>query len=255
MRVAILEDEPDQAELLAHWLRVAGHESHAFSEGAQLLAVLEQDRFDALLLDWNLSGMSGMAVLDQVRNRLGLQIPVLFGTVRAGEADIAAALRAGADDYLVKPIRRMELIARLETIARRTSERTRLQPIQIDVFRVDRAVRTISRGDVSVPLSAKDFDLAVLFFCNVGRLLLRHEIRNVVWGTIAASSRTLDTHVSRIRRKLDLTPQHGWQLTAIYRHGYRLEYLGSPQEGSASATPGAAQNGRASSGAAHKRHD
>ena len=230
MRIAILEDDLSQLELLSHWLQIAGHHPHPFEQGARLLRTLEHETFDALLLDWNVPDVSGIEVLNRVRQQLHSGIPILFGTARNAEADIVAALRAGADDYLVKPLRRMELLARLEAITRRNAaESSQVQQIEVDVFRVDCEARRLLRNNQLLELTAKDFDLAVFFLRNVGRLLSRGHIRERVWSTShAVSSRTLDTHVSRVRNKLGLTPDHGWRLTAVYGHGYRLEQITLP---------------------------
>jgi DNA-binding response OmpR family regulator len=227
MRIAILEDDPSQLELLSHWLRIAGHFPQPFEQGAALLRTLEHEVFDALLLDWNVPDVSGLDVLKQVRRQLGSGIPVLFATAREAEADIVAVLRAGADDYLVKPLRRMEFLARIEAVTRRSrAESARTQRLEVDAFRVDCQARTLVRDNQLLELTAKDFDLAVFFLRNVGRLLSRDHIRECVWGiSEQLNSRTLDTHVSRIRSKLGLVPEQGWRLVAVYGHGYRLERL------------------------------
>jgi DNA-binding response OmpR family regulator len=121
----------------------------------------------------------------------------------------------------------MELLARLEAIARRGKPQPR-QPevIEMGALRVNCQTRCAQRDGALVDLSAKDFDLLVLFLRNVGRLLSRAEIRETVWGPRAPfSSRTLDTHVSRIRDRLGLTPSHGWRLAAVYGYGYRLQHI------------------------------
>jgi two-component system response regulator RegX3 len=227
MRIAILEDDASQLELLSHWLQIAGHHAQPFEQGARLLRKLEHETFDALLLDWNVPDVSGIEVLNRVRQQLRSGIPVLFGTARNAEADIVAALRAGADDYLVKPLRRMELLARLEAVTRRNAgQLAQVQHLEVDVFRVDCEARRLLRDNLLLELTAKDFDLAVFFLRNIGRLLSRGHIRERVWGNShEVNSRTLDTHVSRVRNKLGLTPDHGWRLTAVYGYGYRLEQL------------------------------
>ena len=227
MRIAILEDDTSQMELINRWLQMAGHHVHAFEQGAVLLRALEHETFDALLLDWNVPDISGIEVLKRVRQQLGSRIPVLFSTVRTDEADIVSALRQGADGYLVKPLRRLELLARLEAVTRRNAaEGSQAQQLEVDVFRVDAAARTLLRNNQPLDLTAKDFDLAVFFLRNVGRLLSRGHLRENVWNARSVvSSRTLDTHVSRIRNKLLLMPQHGWRLAAVYGYGYRLEQL------------------------------
>jgi len=227
MRVAIVEDDPSQAELLTHWLELAGHHCHHFDRGELLIRALDQESFDVLLLDWNLPDISGVDVLKRIRTSSQSGLPILFVTARNREDDVVTALRQGADDYMVKPVRRLELLARLEAIARRGKHRIE-QPevMEIDVFKVDTQTRTVMRNDRQVELTAKDFDLSVLFLRNIGRLLSRGHIRENVWGPSAVvTSRTLDTHVSRIRNKLGLTPENGWRLAAVYRYGYRLEQL------------------------------
>jgi len=124
-------------------------------------------------------------------------------------------------------VRRLELLARLEALSRRGRHASdQAEVLEVDVFRVDCQTRTVQRNGQGVDLTAKDFDLSVLFLRNIGRLLSRGHIRETVWGPNAVvTSRTLDTHVSRIRNKLGLTPDHGWRLAAVYRYGYRLEQL------------------------------
>ena len=227
MRIAVLEDDISQMELISRWLQMAGHSSHSFEHGEELLRTLQKETFDALLLDWNVPGISGIEVLKRVRQQVGLRIPVLFTTARTDEADVVLALRQGADGYLVKPLRRLELLARIEAVTRRNvPEGSEAQPLEIGIFRVDAAARRLLRNNEPLDLTAKDFDLAVFFLRNVGRLLSRGHLREGVWGTTAeVSSRTLDTHVSRIRKKLLLEPEHGWRLMAVYGYGYRLERL------------------------------
>lgn len=227
MRIAILEDDVSQSELLSHWLQLAGHHPHAFEQGNNLLRALQHESFDALLLDWNVPDLNGVDVLRRVRQQLHSSVPILFVTGRNREDDIVLALREGADDYMIKPVRRLELLARLEALARRARHvQEKAEVLDVDVFKVDTQTRTVLRSGKQVDLTAKDFDLSVLFLRNIGRLLSRGHIRETVWGPNAVvTSRTLDTHVSRIRNKLGLTPEHGWRLAAVYRYGYRLEHL------------------------------
>jgi DNA-binding response OmpR family regulator len=124
MRVAILEDDRSQADLLTHWLELAGHQSSAFVEGAQFIRALQHDTFDVLLLDWNVPGVSGMEVLRRVRAQMHLDTPAVICTARAGEADVVEALRVGADDYVVEPVRRKELLARVEAVTRPNPQET-----------------------------------------------------------------------------------------------------------------------------------
>jgi DNA-binding response OmpR family regulator len=128
---------------------------------------------------------------------------------------------------MVKPVRRLELLARLEAITRRRdSESVQPEVIELGGLRLDCQTRTASRDDRPIHMTAKDFDLSVLILSNIGRLLSRQHIHDTVWGPGTMSSpRTLDTHICRVRRKLGLTPANGWQLTAVYRHGYLLQQI------------------------------
>ena len=188
---------------------------------------IAHERFEILILDWNLPDADGVEILTRVRQTS--KVPVLFCTARGEQDDVVRALRAGADDYLIKPVRRLELLARIESLARRASKvQVKDELFEVDDLRVDCVGRAISRKDARFDLSGKDFDLAVLFLRNIGRLLPRSYIHESVWGTIGAvTSRTLDTHVSRIRNKLGLVPNNGWQLKGVYAHGYRLEQIAS----------------------------
>jgi two-component system, OmpR family, response regulator RegX3 len=159
-------------------------------------------------------------VLREVREGLRSRIPAIFATARGQERDAVIALSAGADDYLVKPIRRMELLARLDAVTRRFGG----APVfEVGEFRVDGQMRGIWCDGRWVELTGKDFDLASLLLHNVGRVLSRGHLRETIWGQNAGSvSRSLDTHVSRVRRRLGLTPEHGWRLSSVYGRGYRL---------------------------------
>jgi two-component system, OmpR family, response regulator RegX3 len=228
MRIAILEDDPSQLELFGHWLALAGHDPQRFEYGEELLKAMSRESFDLLIQDWNVPDLSGIDVLRRVRENS--KLPIIFCTARDGQDDVVMALQEGADDYLHKPIRRMELLARIESVIRRaTRMQAKTEAFEVDCFDVDCADRTITRDGTLVELSDKDFDLAALFLRNLGRLLSRTYIHDAVWGEDGSvTSRTMDTHVSRIRSKLGLVYEQGWELKAVYAHGYRLEQVRRP---------------------------
>lgn len=232
LRVAVVEDDPSQQEILGNWLKLAGHRCFGFESGEALMEAFLKERFDVLMLDWHLPGMTGVEVLKHIRSSQRASLPVLFLSARNSEEDVVAALRQGADDYVVKPVRRLELIARLEALVRRGEHfQDALDVLELEAFRVDFRSRMLLRHGSPIELTPKDFDLATLFLRNVGALLSRARIRDTVWGQqIAVSSRTLDTHICRIRSSLKLTPDNGWHLVAVYGHGYRLMPLRFPQE-------------------------
>jgi two-component system, OmpR family, response regulator RegX3 len=224
MRIAVVEDDPSQLELVGHWLGLAGHEASSFQNADAFLSVMAQKQFEVLILDWNLGEVTGIDVLMQLRQIS--KIPVLFCTSRGGQEDVVKPLHGGADDYLIKPLRQLELLARIESATRRARKlQATEQAFTLERFLVDYASRTITRDHgAAFDLTTKDFELAALLLRNIGRLLSRSHIHDAVWGRgSSVSSRTLDTHVSRIRNKLGLIPSNGWQLKAVYAHGYRLE--------------------------------
>lgn len=243
MRIAILGDDSSQSELLCYWLTVAGHEPHAFAKAADLLALICDSNFDALLLDWNVSDLNGIELLKRVREN-DRCVPVLSCTARGEEAAVADALGKDADAYLVKPVRRMELLERVESITRRTRRSQDLGGrLVVGSIRVDTDTRTIECDGKHIELTTKDFDLALLFLFNLGRLISRAQIHESVWNSEGcATSRTVDTHVSRIRTKLGLIPSNGWRLAAVYRHGYCLERVDSSGEGIQAAASDASTN-------------
>jgi two-component system, OmpR family, response regulator RegX3 len=223
MRIALLEDDPDQVALVQHWLLQANHGCHVFETGEQLLHALARDTFDLLMVDWGLSGLSGIEVVVRVRERLDWRIPILFVTARDREEDIVQALQAGADDYMIKPVRQMELLARISALQRRggTDETVEYAP-----YRFIRGSHSVAHNERNVQLTAKEYDLAEFLFRNAGKLLSRGHILESVWGQRAdLNTRTVDTHISLIRQKLDIAAHNGWQISTVYRHGYRLEQL------------------------------
>ena len=239
MRVAILEDDPGQIDLVTLWLNNAGYNCHVFTYGKELTRALARESFDLFVFDWELPDISGAEVLAWVRQNVRDHAPVIFTTARDRDEDIAAMLRAGADDYLVKPLRKNELLARIEAVLRRTrNQKPQDDVFDIGEFRVNVEARTIAKHGRVVELTQKDFDLAVFLFRNLGRLLSRGHILENVWGRSPnLNTRTVDTHVSRLRSKLGLVPENGWRLVAIYQHGYRLEQLHKEEAGSTSTTP------------------
>lgn len=223
MRTAILERDASQVGLLSRWLESGGHGVCAFGRWSDLAGAFEHQTFDALVLDCNAADESGIQLLEQLRDHLPPSIPVLVCSARNEDGDVAAALRAGAHDYIVKPVHRALLLARLAAIARRHTQDPESAQIEVAEFRIDYRERLLLRNNVRVQLAAKDFELAALFLRNVGRLLSRDHIHDVVWkARPGIGSRAVDTRVSRIRIKLKLVPEHGWRLAAVYGHGYRL---------------------------------
>jgi len=222
LHVAIVEHDLSLATLYRQWLKQAGHRCQHFVRGDALIWALDQVEFDAVLVDWNLVHLSRIDLIRRIRCSDRRSLPILVsGPDR--EHDVVSALRQGADDYLVKPARRLPLLARLEAIARRGIRRRTPTAIEVGSLCVDCQTRTVLCGERLLKITGKEFDLLVLFLRNMGRLLSRSYLVESVWGPRAqVTSRTVDTHVSRLRRKLALAPENGWRLVASYGRGYRL---------------------------------
>ena len=228
MRIALLEDEQDQADLVCAWLKGAGHSCHAYMLGKDLVREAQRETFDLFLLDWEVPGMSGAEVLVWIRANIAEPVPVLFVTARQREEDIVHVLSSGADDYMVKPLGKLELLARIDALGRRARPSPRADEGVLEYGRlsVDCRNRQVKLDGEEVAMTQKDYELAVFMLRNIGRLLSRGYILEAVWGQSAEiNTRTVDTHISRIRGKLQLTPENGWRLSAVYQHGYRLEQV------------------------------
>ena len=153
------------------------------------------------------------------------RLPVLFLTSRNEEEDIVAALRAGADDYLTKPPKQCELLARVGALLRRGGfQNEQSEDEDADPYRIDTTRRRVTLTGREISLTEREFELALFLFRRRGRVVSREALLEGVWnirGDVA--TRTVDTHVSRLRKKLELGGEHGWRLNAVYQHGYRLE--------------------------------
>jgi DNA-binding response OmpR family regulator len=227
MRIALLEDDADQVALVRLWLEQAGHLVTAFGDGKSFLKHIARESYDLFLLDWNTPQMSGDQVLDWVRENIQAPVPVMFMTARSDEADIVTALQKGADDYLTKPLRKFELVARVNALERRSRlEYQQKEILEIDQIRIDVAQRKVRCGDRDVEMTLKEFDLTLFLFRHMGQLLSRGHILESIWGRSPdLNTRTVDTHISRIRNKLALTPESGLRLSSVYFYGYRLERI------------------------------
>ncbi|MEN4917201.1 response regulator transcription factor [Achromobacter spanius] len=233
MKIASLEDDLDQARRIQQVLTTAGYACTSYHQSRDLLAALRNESFDLVLLDWHLPDIDGDDVVRWLRTNIGPRIPVIFLTNRSTEDDLVEGLRAGADDYIVKPMRPLELLARVAALLRRSQIAEPADDIfEVARYRIEPTARAIMLDGVAVSLAPKEYELALLFFRNLGRLMSRDVLAECVWNReIPATSRTLDTHLSNIRQKLQLRPQHGVRLTSSYALGYRLEVV-SPSEDS-----------------------
>jgi DNA-binding response OmpR family regulator len=228
MRIAILEDDMDQADLLEAWLTEAGHQCTVYNDGTMFVRGYSRDSFDLVLLDWVVPNTSGLEVLKHMREHLDKVVPVVFITQRDSEEDIVLALSSGADDYMTKPVRQQETMARVKAIARRAGygDDNLAETYDFSPYSIDTRLREVRYNENLVDMTQKEYELTVFLFKNLGRVISRGHLLEMVWGTSAQiNTRTVDTHISRLRSKLNLDGETNWKLTSVYRHGYRLEKI------------------------------
>ena len=225
MHVGLLEDDEDQRRLIELWVRSAQHSCSGFGTVDAMLTAVRNERFDALLLDWMLPDGSGAQVLEWVRQNMGWDTAIVVLTARDDEATVVQALQAGADDYMVKPPKQHELLARLAAASRRAKPGG-LPVLRLGAYEIDIPKHTLFVAGVAAVLTQKEFDLAVYLFQSPGKLLSRDHLLNKVWGFNAdVDTRTVDTHVSRLRKKLTLDGSKGWKMSPVYGYGYRLDRI------------------------------
>jgi len=226
LRVAILEDDADQAEIIRLWLTHAEHTVDCYANAADFLRAVRRDSFDLFVLDWVLPDLSGIEVLQKLRREMSDYTPAIIVTAKNEEQSIVRGLEAGADDYLVKPVRQAELVARVSAILRRASGgKPEEEGLEVSPYSINVASKTVSLNGEKIGLTNREFELALFFFRNAGKMMSRNHMLEAIWGieNKSVSTRTVDTHVSRLRKKLRLCEENGWILSAIYQHGYRIE--------------------------------
>jgi DNA-binding response OmpR family regulator len=224
MRILLVDDDFEAISNIRGIMSRCGHSCVALRTGAGLLAELRRETFDLLLLDWNLPDISGLDLLRSIRS-MPMAIGIIMLTNRSGEEDIARALHAGADDYIVKPESESIIVARVSAALRRTVPAQPLARLtRFGPYEFDRLTEVVRIDGETVPLSAKEYALALLFFENAHRAMSRGYILEALWHSVAdLPTRTLDMHVSRVRSKLRLRPENGYRIVALSGYGYRME--------------------------------
>lgn len=224
MKIALLEDEASVALTVIEWLKETGHDVDWFKQGQECIRALLDNQYDLCLLDWMLPDINGPEVLEHLKLK-GALPPVIFLTSRNTEEDIVQILKAGADDYIVKPPNRKILLARIDALIRRSTVKTQMI-VNFGHISVNFMQHKFELKGIPINLTEKETFLALYIFKHIGSLVSRTSISQAVWGIGAEiNSRTIDVHISHLREKLKLTPEHGWRLNCINRQGYRLEHL------------------------------
>lgn len=220
MKLFVVEDEAKMARLLERGLREEGHQVDLAANGIDALEQAMDVGYDVIVLDWSLPGMDGVSLLRRWRER-GLKTPVLLLTARGTVGERVTGLRAGADDYLVKPFDFEELVARLEALHRRGAGHeslTKLGPIAMDARR-----RVISSEAVEETLTAREFALLSELVGHLGETLTRTELLSTVWGTgFVGAPNVVDVYVGYLRNKLRSVGGKAVTIQSVRGVGYRL---------------------------------
>jgi len=237
MRIAVLEDEPAQMSHLVDML-----ENHLlnkvdepvscvpFYSGEDLRGALRTESFDLLVLDWNVPDLDGLQLLAWLRRQRESTVPVVMLSARNSERDAVCALDAGADDYIVKPFRPLELAARLRRLVAPPQPTAKGAQERFGNWLFDRGASSVqfqwAPGERPrwVSLSASEFHMALALFRNLGRPVSRAHLLERVGRCSEPSSRALDSQIYRLRTKLRLNAENGLQLHTVYGQGYRLEF-------------------------------
>lgn len=224
MRIAVLDDDRLLLEMMEQVIQEMGNTCQLYETGQACLQDLRRETFDMLIVDWELPDTSGPEVIRWARQHMDASFPILFITHRSEERDIVEGLQCGADDFMTKPVRVAELKARMHALLRRAYPQCTDDVQSFGPYTFTRSSLTVTFGGKEVVLTYREFALAMLLFQNAGRLMSRDHLREAVWGQNSeVLSRSLDTHVSRLRQVLQLRPGNSYSIAAVYGLGYRLD--------------------------------
>jgi DNA-binding response OmpR family regulator len=219
--ILVVEDDPDIAELIAHFLEKAGHEVKRLTSGTQVMAQLRAARADLVILDLMLPGMDGLLVCQAMRgDSATAAIPIIMLTARGDEADRIAGLELGADDYVTKPFSPKELVARVAARLRRHAPAVTTGVVQYGGISIDADRHIVTLDGAEVKLTAKEFLLLQYLVQHRGRVLSRDILLTDVWGyQYTGGTRTVDVHIRRLREKLPVLNQ---AIETVKQFGYKL---------------------------------
>ncbi len=224
-RVLVVDDEPTVREVVAGYLRRDGHEVSEAGDGPVALELLDAERFDLVVLDMMLPGVSGLDILRYIRGRGDL--PVIMLTARADEVDRVAGLELGADDYVVKPFSPRELAARVNGVLRRAAPRPPVAAVAHDFgdLMIDTRAREVRCRGALVEMTPKEFDVLAHLAASPREVFSRSDLLRDVWQSSPdwQDPATVTVHVRRIRNKIEVDPERPRWITTVWGVGYRFE--------------------------------
>ena len=220
-RILLVEDDPRIADVVAKNLEAVGFECHQSPDGGRALADFARLGPALVVLDLGLPGLDGTEVLRRLRRES--DVPILIVTARTSESDKLLGLEIGADDYITKPFSTAELVARVRALLRRSSGAVSERVLELEGLRIDPGKRTVERAGQPVPLTTLEFDLLYFLASRPGRVFSREALMEHVWGSDrVVDDRSIDSLVSRVRRKLESDPSKPRFLQTVWGAGYRF---------------------------------
>jgi DNA-binding response OmpR family regulator len=225
MKVFIADHGSDVVDYLKKIIEDLGYIAVGCTDSNALTEILLREVFDLVILDWNIRGSDGGSLLEWMNTTLLTRPPVIMMANRSAKRDITDALNAGADDYITKPESRNVIAARINALLRGNAVGGAFDTeVTYGAYKMNRLEQSVTIHGETVILTAKEFELAEMFFKNTDRTLSRHYIMQTIWRTTAKlATRTLDMHISRMRAKLALRPENGFRIFTVFGYGYRLE--------------------------------
>lgn len=228
--VLVVEDEESFVDALTVGLKREGFRVQVARDGAAALSAFEVVRPDLVLLDVMLPKMSGIDVCREIRR--SSNVPIIMVTAKTTEIDTVVGLEVGADDYITKPYRLRELVARMRAVLRRTTaaapERSG-EVLEVGDVRLDPARHEVTVRSAPVGFPLKEFELLELLLENAGRVLTRETLIDRVWGSgYVGDTKTLDVHIKRLRSRIEEDPSSPTRITTIRGVGYRYERPRAP---------------------------
>ncbi len=221
-RILVVEDDPDIAELIVHYLTLAGHEADVLTHGADVMTFARRNVPDVVILDRMLPGLDGLEICRAMRTDTATAgVPIIMLTARAEESDRIVGLELGADDYVTKPFSPKELVARVNALLRRTKRQASDERVlRYGSLALDLTRHLVHDTDREVRLTAKEFLLLQYFLEHKGRVLSRDLLLQDVWGyQYTGGTRTVDVHVRRLREKLPVLAN---AIETVKQFGYKL---------------------------------
>ena len=228
MKIGLIDTHISRQQAIHSALQPTRFECVPLFLSRQVFEAIEVHGINLLMVGAHAHDMPGLSLVRSVRERVGAGMAIVYLGDGHADTETADALNHGADLCFQGEIRPSELLARLDALIRRfaVSRAVRVSEIQLGPYTIDRQNRSIRVHDTAVPVHAREFELALLLFANAGRVLSRADIELALWGReLSPYSRTLDTHVSRLRKKLALGNANGLRLRAIYGQGFCLERI------------------------------